>query len=92
MATGQRGLGVDRLKELAKGAAEKTLKQLRVEVIAIERTFPELALPRRGRYVVQAVKTAGKRGRRMSAAAKSAVSRRMKKYWKERKKAKKKVG
>lgn len=73
------GLTTERLKELARAGAETALKQLRAEIIAIERTFPELKLPTSGavrRSVVQATK----RTRRMSAAARKAVSARMKKY------------
>jgi hypothetical protein len=91
MADGQR-LSIDQLKEFARDAAARTLEQLRAEVIAIERTFPELALPRRRRAVRQSLKGARKRTREMSAAAKKAVSARMKKYWAERRKAQAKVG
>ena len=81
-----KGLGADRIRELARGGAEALLKQLRAEIIAIERTFPELA---EGRAAVRrSLKTAGKRGRKMSATARKAVSARMKKYWAERRKAK----
>ena len=90
MADGQR-LSIDQLKEFARDAAARTLEQLRAEVIAIERTFPELALPRRRRAVRQSLKGARKRTREMSAAAKKAVSARMKKYWAERRKAQAKV-
>jgi Fe-S cluster biosynthesis and repair protein YggX len=62
-----------------------------MEIVAIERTFPELALPQRRRQVRQAVEHAQKRTRTMSAAARKAVSQRMKKYWAERKKAQAKV-
>jgi hypothetical protein len=81
-------MSVDQLKDLARGAAEKTLHRLRLEIAAIERTFPELASPRRRR---RAIRKARERGREVSAAARKAVSRRMKKYWKERRKAKKNV-
>jgi hypothetical protein len=91
MPKGQRGLSVERLRELARAGAEGTLKQLRAEIIAIERTFPELALTRTRRAVRQTVKKAGRRARTMSAAARKAVSQRMKKYWAERRKAKAKV-
>lgn len=84
-------LSADRIREWARAGAEATLKQLRAEIIAIERTFPELALARGRRAVRRSVKTARKRGREMSAAAKKAVSIRMKKYWAERRKAKAKV-
>ena len=91
MGVGQR-LSINQLKELARDAAAKTLEQLRTEVIAIERTFPELALPRRRRAARQALKGARKRTRDMSVAARKAVSARMKKYWAERRKAQAKVG
>ena len=64
---------------------------LRAEIIAIERTFPELALPASRRAVRETVQNARKRGRKMSAAARKAVSARMKKYWAERRKARAKV-
>jgi hypothetical protein len=67
------------------------LNQLRAEVIAIERTFPELALPAKRRAVSQAFQTVRRRVRTMTAAEKKAVSDRMKKYWAERRKAKAKV-
>jgi hypothetical protein len=85
------GLSVERLRELARTGAEVLLKQLRAEIIAIERTFPELALPSKRRAVRRTIKTARRSGRRMSAAARQAVSVRMKKYWAERKKAQAKV-
>ncbi len=84
-------LTADRLRELARTGADVTLKRLRAEIIAIERTFPELALPRGRRAVRRAVKEATRRTRRMSAAARKAVSARMKKYWAERRKAQKKL-
>ena len=90
MAVGSR-LTIDQLKELARDAAARTLEQLRAEVIAIERTFPELALPRRRRALRQSLKGARKQTREMSAAARKAVSARMKKYWAERRKAQAKV-
>lgn len=91
MPRGQNRLSVQGLRELARNGAEATLKRLRAEIIAIERTFPELALQRRRRAVRRAVKTAGRRARTMSAAARKAISLRMEKYWAERKKAEKKV-
>ena len=87
MARQVSGLSVERLRELARTGAEVLLKQLRAEIIAIERTFPELALRSKRRAVRRTIKT----GRRMSAAARQAVSVRMKKYWAERKKAQAKV-
>jgi Fe-S cluster biosynthesis and repair protein YggX len=76
---------------LARDGAERLLKNLRAEIIAIERTFPELALPATRRALRQTVQSARKRGRTMSTAARKAVSQRMKKYWAERRKAKAKM-
>lgn len=81
------GLSTEKLKELARAGAEQALKELRAEIIAIERTFPELALPRRRRAVRQSVQRATRRTRTMSAAARKAVSVSMKRYWAERRKA-----
>ena len=44
MPKGSGGLSAERLRELARTGAEAMLKQLRAEIIAIERTFPELRL------------------------------------------------
>jgi hypothetical protein len=82
------GLSFDQLRELAKDGARATITRLRAEIIAIERTFPELALTGPRKALRKSVATARKRTRRMSAAARKAVSRRMKKYWAERRKAK----
>jgi hypothetical protein len=76
---------------LARNGAEATLHRLRAEIIAIERTFPELALPHGRRRVRRAIEATSLRTRTVSAAARKAVSLRMKKYWAERKKAQKKV-
>jgi len=67
------------------------LNELRAEIIAIERTFPELALPSKRRAVARTIQRVEQRGRQMSAAARKAVSARMKKYWAERRKAKAKL-
>jgi hypothetical protein len=80
-------LSNDRVRELARTGAEALLRQLRAEIVAIERTFPELALPARRKQMTKAVERATRRGRKMSASARKAVSERMKKYWAERKKA-----
>jgi hypothetical protein len=85
------GLSPERLRELARAGAEAALKQLRAEIIAIERTFPELAFPRRRRALRQSIKQARNRTRRMSAEARKAVSERMRRYWAERRKAEAKV-
>jgi hypothetical protein len=91
MRRGTKALGADRIRELARDGAERLLNNLRAEIIAIERTFPELALPATRRAVRQTVQSARKKGRTMSAAARKVVSERMKKYWAERRKAKAKV-
>ena len=89
--TSTRGLSMERLQDLARAGAEVTLKRLRAEIVAIERAFPELALPRRRRAARKAVKQAQNRTRRMSAAARKAISQRMQRYWAERRKAQAKV-
>ena len=81
----------DRLVELARAGAEVTIKQLRAEIIAIERAFPELRLPAGRRALRKAYKEARTRTRTMSAEARKAVSARMKRYWTERRKAQAKV-
>jgi len=80
-------LSAARIRELARTGAEEALKRLRAEIIAIERTFPELALARKRRAVRRSLTKATDRTRRMSAAARQAVSARMKRYWAERRKA-----
>jgi len=67
------------------------LKQLRAEIIAIERTFPELAIPEKRRAVREALQKVRRRVRTMTAAERKAVSERMRKYWAERRKARAKV-
>ena len=84
-------LTADRLRELARTGAEVTLNRLRVEIIAIERAFPELRLPAGRRALRRSVKQVQTRARTMSAAARKAVSARMKRYWAERRKAQAKV-
>ena len=80
-------LTADKLRALARTGAEITLKHLRAEIIAIERTFPELRLPE-GR---RAMRRAASRTRSMSDTARKAVSARMRRYWAERRKAQAKV-
>lgn len=89
--TSTRGLSAQKLRDLARTGAEVVLKRLRAEIIAIERTFPELRLPQRRRAVRRSVKRATNRTRNMSAAARKAVSQRMTRYWDERRKAQAKV-
>jgi hypothetical protein len=85
------GLTAERLRDLARSGAETMLKQLRAEIIAIERTFPELAIPQKRRAVREALQKVRRRVRTMTAAERKAVSERMRKYWAERRKAKAKV-
>jgi hypothetical protein len=80
-------LSAEKLRELARTGAEHALKRLRAEIIAIERAFPELALPKTRRTLRRTLKQATKRTSRMSAAARKAVSLRMKRYWAERRKS-----
>jgi hypothetical protein len=82
---------MEQLRALARTGAETALKRLRAEIIAIERTFPELALPKTRRAVRRSFQKATRRGRQMSDAARRAVSLRMKRYWAERRKAQSKV-
>ncbi len=91
MPRGAAGLTADRLRDLARSGAETVLKQLRAEIIAIERTFPELAIPQKRRAVRDVLQKARKRVRTMTAAERKAVSERMKKYWAERRKARAKI-
>ena len=86
-----RGVSADRLRELARAGAEAALKTLRAEIIAIERTFPELALPRQRRALRRSLKQAANRTKRMSTAGRKAVSERMKRYRAERRKARAKI-
>jgi hypothetical protein len=80
-----------RLRELARVGADVTIKRLRAEIIAIERAFPELALPARRRAVRRSVRQASAKARTMSASARKAISQRMTRYWAERRKARAKV-
>ena len=91
MARGSGGLTAERLRDLARSGADTMLKQLRAEIIAIERTFPELAIPQKRRAVREAFQKVRRRVRTMTAAERKAVSERMRKYWAERRKAKAKV-
>ena len=89
--TDAKGLSTEKLKDLARRGAEAVVKELRAEIVAIERTFPELGLPTRRRALRRSVKEATLRTHRMSAAARKAVSERMKKDWAERRKARAKI-
>jgi hypothetical protein len=84
-------LNAERLRDLARAGAQMAVKQLRAEIVAIERTFPELALSKSRRAVRRSIKQAARKTTRMSAAARKAVSDRMKRYWAERRKAQAKI-
>ena len=88
MATKSRKLSLEQLRHLARAGAEATLHRLREEIGVLERTFPELS-SRSGRR--QIASTVQRRAGKMSAAARKAVSERMKKYWAERRKARAKT-
>ena len=65
MARGSGGLTAERLRDLARSGAENMLKQLRAEIIAIERTFPELAIPQKRLAVREALQKVRRRVRTM---------------------------
>ena len=52
-------LNAERLRELARAGAEQAVKQLRAEIVAIERTFPELALSKRRRALRRSIDQSG---------------------------------
>jgi hypothetical protein len=79
------------LRKYARAGAETVRKELTAEIIAIERTFPELALQKRRRALRRSVKRATKRTAAWSASARNAVSERMKRYWAERRKARARI-
>jgi hypothetical protein len=83
------------LRQLARLGAKARLEELRQEEAAIRRAFPDLFGRGAGRRASGDSETGVRRRRRgMSAAARKAVSERMKKYWAERRKStnKKKSG
>lgn len=84
-------LNADRIRELACRGAEQVLKQVRTEIVAIERTFPELKLPKYRRELRRSMGDARTRTREFSAAARKAISERMTRYWAERRRAQAKV-
>lgn len=84
-------LNRDQLQRLARLGAQARLEELRQEEAAIRAAFPDLFRGRaRGRTAAAGApaKTVRRRRRGMSAAARKAVSERMRKYWAERRKAK----
>jgi hypothetical protein len=72
------------LHRLARLGAKARLEELHRETTAIRQAFPDLFGKRR----TGAATEAARRRRGMSAAARKAVSERMKKYWAGRRKAK----
>ena len=80
-------LNTEQLRRFARLGAMARLEQLRQEEAAIRAEFPEL-FGRGRRPEASAGAARGKRRRNMSAAARRAVSERMKKYWADRRKAK----
>jgi len=84
-------LNQDQLRRLARLGAKARLDEIRQEEAAIRAAFPDLfGRGRRSASGAEASPTAGRRRRRrsMSAAARKAVSERMRKYWAERRKGK----
>jgi hypothetical protein len=78
------------IRQLARTGAVARLNELKAEIAAIERAFPDLAGGgRSGRpRATDAALVAKKRTRKpMTAAQKKAVGERMKKYWVARRKA-----
>ena len=84
-------LNQEQLRRLARLGATARLAQLRQEEAAIRAEFPELFGRGRKAAAGDGEATAGgprRRRRAMSAAARKAVSERMRKYWAERRKGK----
>jgi len=88
-------LSRDEMQRLARLGAKARLEELRQEESAIRQAFPDLfGGGRRRQAAIAAANTdgAGRRRRRrrrgMSAAARKAVSERMKRYWADQRKAK----
>lgn len=73
------------MKEYARRGAQARVEELTQELAAIYRAFP--GLRRGGASAVPASAGATRRRKPMSAAQKRDVSRRMKKYWADRRKA-----
>jgi hypothetical protein len=81
-------LSQEQLRRLARLGAIARLEQLREEEAAIRSEFPELfGRGRREQVSTGQIARRRRRRRAMSAAARKAVSERMRKYWAERRKA-----
>jgi hypothetical protein len=83
-------LSRDELQRLARLGAKARLEELQREELAIRQAFPDLFGRGRGRKAAAPAAASPKvrRRRGMNAAARKAVSVRMKKYWADRRKAK----
>lgn len=81
-------LSRDELQRLARLGARARLEELQREEAAIRHAFPDLFRGGRRRKAAAPAAAGGRRRRGMSAAARKAVSVRMRKYWAERRKAK----
>jgi hypothetical protein len=81
-------LNTEQLRRLARLGAIARLEQLKQEEAAIRAEFPELFGRGRRAAVADVAKTRRRSRRKMSSAARKAVSERMRKYWAERRKAK----
>lgn len=76
------------MRRLARLGAMKRLEELQREEAAIRAAFPELFREGSRPALATGGASRGRKAYRMSAEAKRAVSERMKKYWAERRKAK----
>jgi hypothetical protein len=79
------------LRTYAQSGARSRLDEIRREMDAIYRTFPDLRRPASQKASVSPARAATqpkKRARRFTAAQRKAIASRMKKYWAERRKAK----
>lgn len=81
-------LSRDEMRRFARLGALRRLEELRKEESAIRSSFPELFRKGSRPQAVAGAVTRVRKAYRMSAEAKRAVSERMKKYWAERRKAK----
>ena len=81
-------LNQEQLRRLARLGAKARLEELRQEEAAIRSAFPDLLGRGRRGQVSNKKAAAGRKRRPMSAAARKAVSARMRKYWAERRKSK----
>ena len=81
-------LNDEQLRRLARLGAKARLDELRQEEAAIRSAFPDVFGRGRREQVRNGQVASGRKRRRMSAAARKAVSSRMRKYWAERRKSK----